>query len=124
MSATSERARRRVDPDALTAVVRNHLEPDVAVEDLDRLSGGASRETWSFTVVDGDGGRSPLILRRDPDRCQLPRDMSSTSSRRCCSVRCLGSSGLVGSLMGPKLGVRPATAWVRHAHHLADGPNG
>jgi aminoglycoside phosphotransferase (APT) family kinase protein len=33
----------------------------VAVEDLRRLSGGASRETWSFSA----GGRE-LILRRDP----------------------------------------------------------
>jgi aminoglycoside phosphotransferase (APT) family kinase protein len=31
------------------------------VEGLERLSGGASRETWAFTA----GGR-PLILRRDP----------------------------------------------------------
>ncbi len=34
---------------------------DVEVTGLERLSGGASRETWSFTA----GGR-PLILRRDP----------------------------------------------------------
>src|SRR5438067_387483 len=31
------------------------------VEGLERLSGGASRETWAFRA----GGR-PLILRRDP----------------------------------------------------------
>jgi aminoglycoside phosphotransferase (APT) family kinase protein len=33
----------------------------VEIGDLQRLSGGASRETWSFTA----NGR-PLILRRDP----------------------------------------------------------
>jgi aminoglycoside phosphotransferase (APT) family kinase protein len=57
---------RRVDPDILTSVVRRHLGADTSVADLERLSGGASRETWSFTAVDGAGGRSPLILRRDP----------------------------------------------------------
>lgn len=36
------------------------------IEDLVRLSGGASRETWSFDVVTADGSRVPLILKRDP----------------------------------------------------------
>ena len=40
-------------------------EPDIAVEDLHRLSGGASRETWSLAAVGPDAGRN-LILRRDP----------------------------------------------------------
>ena len=35
------------------------------VEGLRRLSGGASRETWSFELGGGEGPR-PLILRRDP----------------------------------------------------------
>jgi aminoglycoside phosphotransferase (APT) family kinase protein len=49
------------------------LAPDVArhfgpatIEHLVRLSGGASRETWSFDVVGADGSRRELILRRDP----------------------------------------------------------
>jgi aminoglycoside phosphotransferase (APT) family kinase protein len=33
---------------------------------LRRLSGGASRETWSFDAVRGDTSLEPLILRRDP----------------------------------------------------------
>ena len=37
-----------------------------SVERLRRLSGGASRETWSFDLVDGDGARHGLVLRRDP----------------------------------------------------------
>jgi aminoglycoside phosphotransferase (APT) family kinase protein len=36
------------------------------VEDLTRLSGGASKETWSFDAVGDDGTRTGLILRRDP----------------------------------------------------------
>jgi aminoglycoside phosphotransferase (APT) family kinase protein len=38
---------------------------DVEVRDLARLSGGASRETWSFTMSDGAQTRK-LVLRRDP----------------------------------------------------------
>ena len=34
--------------------------------ELSRLSGGASRETWSFVAVDQAGERRRLILRRDP----------------------------------------------------------
>jgi aminoglycoside phosphotransferase (APT) family kinase protein len=37
-----------------------------AIEGLERLSGGASRETWRFDAVAADGGRRELILRRDP----------------------------------------------------------
>ncbi|MHB1854544.1 MAG: phosphotransferase family protein, partial [Acidimicrobiales bacterium] len=37
-----------------------------SVVDLRRLSGGASRETWSFDLVGSDGQLRPLILRRDP----------------------------------------------------------
>jgi aminoglycoside phosphotransferase (APT) family kinase protein len=33
---------------------------------LERLSGGASQELWSFDVETGAGGRLPLILRRNP----------------------------------------------------------
>ncbi len=40
-------------------------EPNIWVEGLTRLSGGASRETWSFTAVAGSAGRR-MILRRDP----------------------------------------------------------
>ena len=37
-----------------------------AVQNLTRLSGGASRETWSFDVITPDGSPVPLILKRDP----------------------------------------------------------
>lgn len=39
---------------------------EVAVTGLRRLSGGASRETWSFDAVAADGTKHELILRRDP----------------------------------------------------------
>jgi aminoglycoside phosphotransferase (APT) family kinase protein len=36
------------------------------VADLRRLSGGASRETWSFDLVGTNGERQGFVLRRDP----------------------------------------------------------
>lgn len=60
------RGRRRLDAENLTPVVRRHLGDDTAIEDFERLSGGASRETYAFTAVSGDGTRQALILRRDP----------------------------------------------------------
>ncbi|MEM8902733.1 MAG: phosphotransferase family protein [Actinomycetota bacterium] len=52
--------------DALRSVLAEALgDHDVAVADLHRLSGGASRETWSLIAVGSDGSRRPLILQRD-----------------------------------------------------------
>jgi aminoglycoside phosphotransferase (APT) family kinase protein len=45
----------------LAGELRAILGGEVTIENLRRLSGGASRETWSF-----DAGGRPLILRRDP----------------------------------------------------------
>jgi aminoglycoside phosphotransferase (APT) family kinase protein len=50
---------------ALAAALRPAL-GQVSVEGLARLSGGASRETWSFEAVHADGARTGLVLRRDP----------------------------------------------------------
>jgi aminoglycoside phosphotransferase (APT) family kinase protein len=36
------------------------------IEGLYAMSGGASRETWSFDAVGADGSRTGLVLRRDP----------------------------------------------------------
>lgn len=53
------------DGNGLARALRPHVGP-VSVEGLTRLSGGASKETWSFDAVAADGTRSGLILRRDP----------------------------------------------------------
>jgi len=50
----------------LGAVLGTTLGQPVDVEDLARLPGGASRETWSFSVRDAHGLSSKLVLRRDP----------------------------------------------------------
>ncbi|MGH3743458.1 MAG: phosphotransferase family protein [Mycobacteriales bacterium] len=49
-------------------------EDGVTVRDLHRLSGGASRETWSFEAVRA-AGAEPLILRRDPPEAPRPQLM-------------------------------------------------
>jgi aminoglycoside phosphotransferase (APT) family kinase protein len=56
----------RVDDQPLAAAVGRHLGHGVTIEDLRRLSGGASRETWSFDAVTAGGARHALVLRRDP----------------------------------------------------------
>jgi aminoglycoside phosphotransferase (APT) family kinase protein len=53
--------------DQLREVVTDSLgDAGVQVEDLHQLTGGASRETWSFRAVLSDGSSRGLILRRDP----------------------------------------------------------
>lgn len=48
--------------DSVREAIAQLLDGDV--ESLQRLSGGASRETWSFDLRRGDGGAEPLILQR------------------------------------------------------------
>jgi aminoglycoside phosphotransferase (APT) family kinase protein len=51
--------------DALGKLARRIIGGGSTVADLRRLSGGASKETWAFTIDAGDRG-VPLILRRSP----------------------------------------------------------
>ncbi len=46
--------------------LRRWLGGPVTIEEFTRLSGGASKETWSFDAIGADGTRTGLILRRDP----------------------------------------------------------
>jgi aminoglycoside phosphotransferase (APT) family kinase protein len=50
----------------LRAVVGEALGQEVEIRDLTQLTGGASRQTWSFDARTADGETRPLILRRDP----------------------------------------------------------
>jgi len=54
-----------IDERGLAAALRGVL-GTVTIEGLTRLSGGASRETWSFDAVGTGGSRTELVLRRDP----------------------------------------------------------
>src|SRR5580700_1926768 len=49
----------------LAAIVRRRFGEAARLERLERLSGGASQELWSFDV-ETDGRTLPLILRRNP----------------------------------------------------------
>ena len=48
----------------LAIALSQHLGP-VTVARLQRLSGGASRETWAFDAVPNDGKAVPLVLQRE-----------------------------------------------------------
>jgi len=50
----------------LGTVMGTAFDEAVEVGDLTRLPGGASRETWSFSVRGPDGTTRRLVLRRDP----------------------------------------------------------
>jgi aminoglycoside phosphotransferase (APT) family kinase protein len=54
-----------LDGNGLARILRSIAGP-VSIEGLTRMSGGASKETWSFDAVGADGRRTALILRRDP----------------------------------------------------------
>ena len=50
----------------LARALRPWTGPAASIEGLTRMSGGASREIWSFDAVGQDGTRTELVLRRDP----------------------------------------------------------
>jgi aminoglycoside phosphotransferase (APT) family kinase protein len=50
----------------LSAVLEPRLGPGVTVDDLVRLAGGSSRESWRFTARATDGTAHRYVLRRDP----------------------------------------------------------
>jgi aminoglycoside phosphotransferase (APT) family kinase protein len=59
-------SRATVEPAALEAVAARALGATVTVSALRRMSGGASRETWSFDATTADGEVHGFVLRRDP----------------------------------------------------------
>jgi aminoglycoside phosphotransferase (APT) family kinase protein len=72
-----------------------------AVENLRRLSGGASRETWSFDLVDGNGSRTGLVLRRDPGE-HVGQSERSTEYLLCEGAAAAGVTvPRVRTLLGP-----------------------
>ena len=77
----------------LSAALSVALEPTlgaVAISELRRLSGGASRETWSFDATQNDSSLRQLVLRRDPPtRPGWPGTMGT-------EARCLRASAQAG----------------------------
>jgi len=72
---------------------------DVVVEGLERLAGGASRETWSFDAVDAAGTVHELVLRRDPPgRPSPPGGMErEAAAMRACTAAGLSVPGVVAA---------------------------
>lgn len=68
------------DPDVLAGLLERRLAAvlgdGVRVSGLTRLTGGASRETWSFTADGADGRERRLVLRRDPPGTDRPEGMA------------------------------------------------
>lgn len=74
----------------LAALLTGPLGARVRIESLQRLSGGASRETWAFVAVDGEG-RHELILRRDPPGRP---GLAGAMQREAHAMRAAASAGL------------------------------
>ena len=70
--------------------LRERLGP-VRIEGLERLTGGASRESWSFDAVCDDGRRVELVLRRDPPARPGPPGAMALEAR---AMRCAGEVGV------------------------------
>lgn len=66
----------------LLALSARFVTQAVAVERLQRLSGGANNETWSFDVLTAQGDRVPLILRRKPAGTAQMGGVDDARSRR------------------------------------------
>ena len=70
----------------LAEVLRDRLAGEygtgTGIEGLVRLSGGASRETWSFDALMPDGARQPLILKRDPMDRQVDKKFEGVPEGR------------------------------------------
>jgi aminoglycoside phosphotransferase (APT) family kinase protein len=78
-----------MDARQLAAALRGALGP-VTIAGLTRLSGGASRETWSFDAVGADGSRTGLVLRRDPPGRPGEPGAMSREARTIASARAAG----------------------------------
>ena len=78
-----------MDAGQLAAALRDSLGP-VTIEAVTRLTGGASRETWSFDAVGADGTRTGLVLRRDPPGRPSEPGAMSREARAIALARAAG----------------------------------
>ena len=77
----------------LTQVLRERMALEYGegtnVKGLVRLSGGASRETWSFDALKPNGDSQSLILKRDP----MDRQADKKACRQTDATACNASPG-------------------------------
>lgn len=82
------------DPAVLSSLLAGRLtevlgEP-TELQDLRRLTGGASRETWAFTALSRGGAPRRLVLRRDPPGTGRPEGMA----REAAAIAAAGHVGV------------------------------
>ena len=103
----------QVDEAALAAATGRWLGGRVDVEELHRLSGGASRETWSFDAIEDDATRHALVLRRDPAAAVL----ATARATEFEVLRAAGAAGVavpeVAYLLEPDDGLGSGFVMVR-----------
>lgn len=66
----------------------------VAVEDLRRLSGGASKETWAFDLTLPGGERRQLVLRRQPPGKRFAGQGLDSVAREATIVELAAAAGV------------------------------
>ncbi|MEO0884129.1 MAG: phosphotransferase family protein, partial [Pseudomonadota bacterium] len=79
---------------ALNALASKLGESGTKIADLTRLSGGASQETWRFSIIDPDGTETRRILRRAPNGLSDAR--SSTALPLSSEARLIEVAGAAG----------------------------
>lgn len=93
----------------LAARLTEVLGQPVQVGDLRRLTGGANRETWSFTAsLPGPGTRRRLVLQRDPPG----EDRSDWKGGMALEARAIAAAARAGVAVPPLVdaGSDPAVA--------------
>ncbi|MFZ3034536.1 MAG: phosphotransferase family protein [Parvibaculum sp.] len=77
----------------LASIVARHIAGVSGIENLRRLSGGASQETWAFDVV-GDGKTVPLILRRSPGGARAASETAAGLETEAELIKIAGALGV------------------------------
>jgi aminoglycoside phosphotransferase (APT) family kinase protein len=98
------------------ALARELPTPPIQVTGLERLTGGASRETWSFDAVDATGARHALILRRDfADRAE-PGDLAVAELERSVELALHRALHAAGAPVPRPLGAPPEELGLRDCY--------
>ena len=87
----------------LASAVARHIEGVSGIENLRRLSGGASQETWAFDAV-GNGKTVPLILRRSPGGARATSEMAAGLETEAELIKIAGTLGVPVPLVRLVLG--------------------
>jgi aminoglycoside phosphotransferase (APT) family kinase protein len=67
---------------------------DAGVTGLERLAGGASKESWAFDLVGSLGVATPMVLRRQPPEQRFTKSGMSTLADEAAVMRAAGAHGV------------------------------